>query len=114
MLRATDSCACGYASNLERARSRIPEVRDEPAHGEPRPVHTPGRKTIAEIADFLQVPPTHQIKSLVYIVADRPCLFLVRGDHQLNESKLMAAVQSVPPDVRLQARGLGAGRCAGA
>ena len=89
------SCACGYASNLERARSRIPEIRDEPAEGEPRPVHTPGRRTIAEIADFLGVPPTHQIKSLVYIVADRPCLFLVRGDHQLNESKLMAAVQSV-------------------
>ena len=89
------SCACGYASNLERARSRIPEIRDEPAEGEPRPVHTPGRRTIAEIADFLGVPPSHQIKSLVYIVADRPCLFLVRGDHQLNESKLMAAVQSV-------------------
>lgn len=89
------SCTCGYASNLERARSRIPEIRDEPAEGEPRPVHTPGRRTIAEIADFLGVPPSHQIKSLVYIVADRPCLFLVRGDHQLNESKLMAAVQSV-------------------
>ncbi len=89
------SCACGYASNLERARSRIPEIRDEPAEGEPRPVHTPGRRTIAEIADFLGVPPSHQIKSLVYIVADRPCLFLVRGDHQLNESKLMAAVRSV-------------------
>jgi len=86
------SCECGYAANLERAVSKIAKVADEPAMAAPHEVHTPGRKTIAEIADFLQVPPTHQIKSLVYIVADRPHLFLLRGDHQLNESKVMATL----------------------
>jgi prolyl-tRNA synthetase len=58
-------------------------------------VSTPGQKTIAEIADFLKVPPTHQIKSLVYVVADKPYLLLLRGDHQLNEAKLMAAARTV-------------------
>ncbi len=85
------SCECGYAANLERATSKIPEIVDEPAAGAPHEVHTPGRKTIAEIADFLHVPPTHQIKSLVYIVNDQPHLFLLRGDHQMNEAKAMAA-----------------------
>jgi prolyl-tRNA synthetase len=89
------SCQCGYAANLERARSSIPAIEDAPAGGAPHEVHTPNRKTIAEIADFLKVPPSHQIKSLVYIVSDQPCLFLVRGDHQLNESKAMAATRSM-------------------
>lgn len=86
------SCECGYAANLERAVSRIAKVADAPAAATPHEVHTPGRKTIAEITDFLQVPPTHQIKSLVYIIDDQPHLFLLRGDHQLNESKVMATL----------------------
>jgi prolyl-tRNA synthetase len=89
------SCKCGYAANLERATSRIQQITDMPASGEPRQVHTPNQKTIAEIADFLKVSPTHQIKSLVYMVDEKPCLFLVRGDHQLNESKAMAALKTV-------------------
>jgi prolyl-tRNA synthetase len=89
------SCACGYAANLERAVSRLDRISDEPSSGEPREVSTPGQKTIAEIADFLKVPPTHQIKSLVYIVGDKPHLLLLRGDHQLNEAKLMAAAKTV-------------------
>ncbi|PYV17791.1 MAG: proline--tRNA ligase [Acidobacteria bacterium] len=88
-------CRCGYAANLERAVSRLEKIEDEPASGEPRQVHTPGQKTIADIAAFLGVPPSHQIKSLVYVVNNAPALFLVRGDHQLNEAKVMAAVKSV-------------------
>jgi len=89
------SCECGYAANLELATSKLVKITDPPATGEPRKVHTPGQKTIAEIADFLKVPPTHQIKSLVYVVDDRSHLFLVRGDHQLNESKVAAALGTI-------------------
>ncbi len=89
------SCACGYAANLERATSRIEKIVDLPASGEPSEVPTPNQKTIADIADFLKVSPAHQIKSLVYIVNDALCLFLVRGDHLLNESKVMAALKTV-------------------
>jgi prolyl-tRNA synthetase len=88
------SCACGYAANLERASSRLAPVGDSPAAGAPQEVHTPGQKTIADIAGFLKVPSTHQIKSLVYMVNDRPHLFLIRGDHQLNESKVMVAAST--------------------
>jgi len=56
------SCACGYAANLERASSRLAGVEDTPGDGKLREVPTPGQKTIAEIAAFLGVPPTHQIK----------------------------------------------------
>jgi prolyl-tRNA synthetase len=89
------SCACGYAANLERATSKLSSIVDTPTEGEPREVHTPNQKTIAEIAAFLKVPPTHQIKSLVYVVNSQPHLFLVRGDHMLNDAKVMAATKSV-------------------
>ena len=88
------SCKCGYAANLDRATSSILKPVDTPSSGPPTEVHTPGQKTIAAIADFLRVPATHQIKSLVYIVNGSPILFLVRGDHQLNESKVIAATGS--------------------
>ena len=108
------TCECGYAANLERAVSRLPVISDPPADGEPREVHTPSQKTIAEIADFLKVPPSHQIKSLVYVVNDQPQLFLVRGDHQLNEAKVMATLKSMQvrparPEEISQVFGAGAG-----
>ncbi len=89
------ACSCGYAASLERASSRLPEITEAPAAGEPREVYTPDKKTIAEIAEFLSVPPAHQIKSLVYASSDRPYLFLVRGDHQLSETKATAAVRGL-------------------
>jgi prolyl-tRNA synthetase len=89
------SCSCGYAANLERAVSRLPKAADETGPAEPVEVHTPDQKTILEVSDYLRIPPTQQIKSLVYMSNDKPVLFLVRGDHQLNESKALAALKTV-------------------
>ncbi len=87
------SCAaCGYAANLERAVSRVPEVADPEEERQPSEVHTPGQKTIEEVSQFLGIEKFRQIKSLVYIAENRPILILVRGDHQLNEAKLAAAL----------------------
>ncbi len=83
---------CGYAANLERATSALLPFDDPALDAAPEPVHTPGRKTIEQVSEFLSVPRQRQIKSLVYIVEGRPCLILVRGDQQLNEAKLSSAV----------------------
>lgn len=85
------TCACGYASNLDRAVSALEAQEDEAVDLPPRKVHTPGRKTIQEVSDFLDVPRSRQIKSLVYMVEDTPWLLLLRGDHQLNDLKLSRA-----------------------
>ena len=82
------TCACGYAANLERATSRISPVEDGEVAGPPEEVHTPGQKTIQEVSDFLKVSTRGQIKSLVYRVEDQLRLVLLRGDHQLSESRL--------------------------
>jgi prolyl-tRNA synthetase len=100
------SCAdCGYAANLEKATSKLDPVEDLPAsgNGEPELVHTPGQRTIEDVARFLGVSPEHTIKTLAYVtteVADsktsesrtRALIVLMRGDHMLNEAKLSAAI----------------------
>lgn len=85
-------CECGYAANRERAVSALAPVENPASEAAPEPVHTPGRKTIEEVSEFLNVPQYRQIKSLVYVVESRPHLILLRGDHQLNEAKLAAVL----------------------
>jgi len=49
---------CGYAANLEKATSQLSAAEDLPGHGSPELVHTPGMKTIEDVAKFLGVSPT--------------------------------------------------------
>src|SRR6476646_10594559 len=55
---------CGYAANLEKATSKLASATDLPGDGAPEEVHTPGMKTIEEVAKFLGVSPTQKIKTL--------------------------------------------------
>jgi prolyl-tRNA synthetase len=85
---------CLYAANLEKAVSHpaaLP-IEDPDTEAAPEEFHTPGRKTIAEVAEFTHLPQTSQIKSLVMVVDGKPVLALLRGDHQLSETKFAAAV----------------------
>ena len=86
------TCSCGYAANRDRAQSRIESAQDPEAEESTQEVHTPGRKTIREVSEFLDIPESRQIKSLVYMVRGRAQLLLLRGDHQLNEAKLASQV----------------------
>jgi prolyl-tRNA synthetase len=83
---------CGYSANLDKAVSQaaLPEIEDPPGEHTPEPFHTPGRKTIREVADFTGLPETSQMKSLVLVADGQPVLALLRGDHQLSEPKLAA------------------------
>jgi len=83
---------CGHAANLEKAVAEAsPHQAPDPAGDlAPEPFHTPGRKTIAEVAQFTGLPETSQMKSLVLVADGKPVLVLLRGDHQLNEAKFSA------------------------
>lgn len=89
------TCAnCGYAANLEKATSRLPEVRDGVGLDFPSEFPTPGVRTIDALANFDGgAPAVSQIKTLVYIdhgdlAGSTYYLALLRGDHQLHETKL--------------------------
>lgn len=83
----------GYAANLEKAVSRPvpPPTPDPEGDLEPEKVHTPGAKTIEEVAKFLKLPAASLMKSLVLMADDKPVLAVLRGDHQLSETKFQSA-----------------------
>jgi prolyl-tRNA synthetase len=76
-----------YAANMEMAVA-LPPSTPRPAPSAPlTEVSTPGAKTIADLAAQLKLPPSQLVKALVFDGKDGPVLFLVRGDHELNEVK---------------------------
>ena len=83
--------SCPYAANMDKASSRAREAEPAPTSnaGAPEKFPTPGAVTIEGLSKPpFSVPATRQIKTLVYVVADKTVLILMRGDHQLNEAKL--------------------------
>jgi prolyl-tRNA synthetase len=79
-----------YAANLEKAISSAsaPDAADPDGDLSPEEFHTPGQKTIADLAAFTHLPESSQMKSLVMVAGGAPVLIMVRGDHQLSETKL--------------------------
>jgi prolyl-tRNA synthetase len=98
------SCdGCTYAANIEKATSKLEPWGDLAPEGDGKPleVHTPGQKTIEEVAKFLGVSPKNKIKTLALMADEidaagkkkpRAIVVLMRGDHQLNEAKLNATI----------------------
>jgi prolyl-tRNA synthetase len=88
---------CDYAANLEKATSRLPEIRDGIGLDAPVEFPTPMVRTIEDLTKFPGgAAADQQIKTLVYVsTADdetRYVLALLRGDHQLHETKLNDAL----------------------
>ncbi len=99
------SCpVCGYAANLEKATSRLEAVAEmEPTgDGKPELVHTPGKGAIADVAEFFKISAAQDIKCVAYMAlkrgaAGKPDTWhgvaaFLRGDHQVNETKLLGVV----------------------
>ena len=99
------SCpVCGYAANLEKATSLLdPVVEMEPTgDGKPELVSTPGCAAISDVAEFFKISPASDIKCVAYMALKRGAkgkpdtwhgvAAFLRGDHQVNETKLMGSV----------------------
>jgi len=118
------SCTnCDYAANLEKATSRLEAIADEPGPAAPEEFPTPGVRTIEDLTTFPGgADANRQIKSLVFIATidgeSRPVLVLLRGDHQLHETKLTdslraTAVRPAHPDEIRELLGASAGSLGG-
>lgn len=89
---------CDMAATVERAA-----CSDAPASSEPElpleEVHTPGTKTIEEVADFLKIPQSQTMKALLFVTYDEEgkengyVAAFVRGDRELNMTKLVNALK---------------------
>ncbi|HTB85285.1 MAG TPA: proline--tRNA ligase, partial [Candidatus Sulfotelmatobacter sp.] len=88
--------ACGYAANIEKATSGLPKTAAREIGAAVEKFATPGVVTIEALSkEPYKVPANRQIKTLVYIADSKPVIILVRGDDQLNETKLLARTGAV-------------------
>jgi len=87
---------CGYAANLEKATSTLQAVGDPDQVLPTEIFDTPGVRTIVDLEVFEGgAPAPRQIKTLVYVVDDELLLVLMRGDHDVQEQKLMDTLGTV-------------------
>ena len=104
--------SCSYTANAEKAESTYPEVPAEPEQALEE-VSTPGIKTIAGLAEFLDVPESKTLKAVFYMSDGEPVFVTIRGDLEVNEVKLRNALQSndlrLAEDHEVEAAGLVAG-----
>ena len=88
--------ACGYAANIEKATSGIPKTAAREIGAAIEKFATPGVVTIEALSkEPYKVPANRQIKTLIYIADSKPIIILIRGDDQLNETKLVAKTGAV-------------------
>ncbi|HBP63457.1 MAG TPA: proline--tRNA ligase [Desulfosporosinus sp.] len=83
---------CSYAANVEKAECHPQIIEDVSPEGPRKLVPTPNVKTIDDLVEFLAVPKTALVKSLLYQGDEKLLLVLVRGDREVNEIKLNNAL----------------------
>ncbi len=97
---------CGYAANLEKAEAAPAKPEEEERDAERESFPTPGQRTIEEVSRFTGLPASRLIKSLLYmapvkdeqgVVNWEPRLLVVRGDDEVNETKLLGLWPNARP-----------------
>jgi prolyl-tRNA synthetase len=104
---------CGYAENQQIAQVRKPDPPAEDALPM-EDVETPGATTIEALASFLAIPKNRTAKAAFFVTPDdRFVVAIVRGDFDVNETKLVNALKATglrPAQVEeIKARGMEAG-----
>lgn len=83
---------CDYAANLEKAEVKwhddAPPSGDDDGMEPIEEIETPDIRTIEEVTSFLSISPQQLIKTLIFRSNGEGVAVLVRGDHELNETKL--------------------------
>ncbi len=79
-------CDCGYSSNEEVAE--LVSVASTEEEKKLEEVATPHAKTIDEVCDYLHLDPKDSVKALLMNINNELVVFFVRGDRELNETKV--------------------------
>ena len=82
------SPASDYAANVELAEALAPQSSRGPAAQKMQKVPTPGMTICEEVTAMLGLPLSQSVKALAVMHEDSMFMLLVRGDHQLNETKV--------------------------
>jgi len=80
---------CGYGANMTMAQvsmdnKTIPPIKLK----EIEEVKTPDKSSIEAVSKFLNIEPAQLVKTLICVADGKPIAVLLRGDHELNITKL--------------------------
>lgn len=103
---------CDYAANVEKAEMHVIEAADE-AMLEKAEVETPNCKTIADVCAFLNLPVEKSAKAVAYKSEKGLILCFVRGDHEVNEVKVINTCGVLEVEMADESMLVEAGTCGG-
>lgn len=89
---------CDFAANIE-AVDPLTVKCDIHNDKEKELVETPGQHTIEMVCDFLHSPVAQSVKAVVYNVDGLVVLAMVRGDHEVNETKIQHIYNAINVDM---------------
>lgn len=89
---------CDFAANIE-AVDPLTIKNDIHNDKEKEIVETPGQHTIEMVCDFLHAPVKQSVKAVVYNVDGLVVLAMVRGDHEVNETKIQHIYNAINVDM---------------
>lgn len=90
---------CDYKANKEVAQSKIKVKNPEEFEKKIELIHTPNIKTIDELSNSMNLAPHRFAKSILYKAKDeksKPVMVMIRGDIEVNESKLSKIIGAMP------------------
>lgn len=85
---------CDFSSNLEITEVVDVAVESDEAFKEMKVVETPNAKTIEEVAAFFNKSSDDFVKTLIYSVDGKTYAFLLKGNRELNETKVLKLLQA--------------------
>ncbi len=89
---------CDFAANIE-AVDPLTVKCDIHNDMEKELVETPGQHTIEMVCDFIHAPVAQSVKAVVYNVDGLVVLAMVRGDHEVNETKIQHIYNAINVDM---------------
>jgi len=86
-------CECGYSATSEKAEClRIGNCKEKLNTMEE--ISTPGFSSVKDVAKFLNLCPEKFVKTMIYVASGNPIAVLIRGDHEINETKLQTLLST--------------------
>ena len=89
---------CDYSANSNHAVSILLNPQTNGAdygYDKEQKLDTPNVKTIEQLGEFLKVPSSCILKSVLYIADSKPVLVMIRGDKEVEETKLLNALSAL-------------------
>ena len=86
---------CDYSANSNHATSNLNVEETDGGFEEEKTVDTPNTKTIEEVAKFFNVETNCILKSVLHIVDSKPVMAMIRGDKEVEETKLLNVCEGI-------------------